>query len=55
MTDRSFNAVLFTLLAMVSVAGWQFYSLALKPSASLSQVAGASLPSTPATLAILRR
>jgi hypothetical protein len=55
MTDRSFNAVLFTLLAMVSVAGWQFYSLALKPSASMSQVAGVSLPSIPVTLATQRR
>jgi hypothetical protein len=55
MTDKAFSAVLLSLLMMVGVAGWQFYSLAFGQSLSSQTASTQALPSLPMTLAIQPR
>ena len=49
MTDKAFSAVPLSLLMLVGVSGWQFYSLTSQPSHTEGLQALPSLPMTLAT------
>ena len=49
MTGKAFSGVLISVLTMLGVAGWQFYSLAFKPVHVSQTAALDTLPPGPMT------